>query len=115
VGDASTHGELSDLDLRTFRTHMDLLAEYHRRVGRRLQPTLGLDQYTQAAFRIARQLSDSGQLSLTQNAVADIAGTVEVLLHEGVLAASGRRLRFFHEAYFDYVFALQHLQAGRTR
>ena len=114
VGDASARGELGDLDLRTFRTRMDLLAEYHRRVDRRLRPTLGLDQYTQAVFRIARQLGDSGQLSLTQNAVADIAGTIEALLHEGVLAASGRRLRFFHEAYFDYVFALQHLQAGRT-
>lgn len=30
------------------------------------------------------------------------------------LAADGGRLRFFHEAYFDYVFALQHVQAGRT-
>jgi hypothetical protein len=114
VSDASARGELADLDLRSFRTRMDLLAEYHRRAERRLQPTLGLNQYVQAVFRIARQLSDSGQLSLTQNAVADIAGTVEVLLHEGVLAASRRRLRFFHEAYFDYVFALQHLQAGRT-
>jgi hypothetical protein len=114
VSDASARGELADLDLRTFRTRMNLLAEYHRRVDRRLQPTLGLSQYTQAVFRIARQLGDSGQRSLTQNAVADIAGTVDVLLHEGVLAASGRRLRFFHEAYFDYVFALQHLQAGRT-
>jgi hypothetical protein len=98
VSDASARGELADLDLRTFRTRMDLLAEYHRRVDRRLQPTLGLNQYTQAVFRIARQLGDSGQLSLTQNAVTDIAGTVDVLLHEGVLAASGRRLRFFHEA-----------------
>ena len=114
VSDASARGELADLDMRTFSTRMDLLAEYHRRVDRRLQPTLGLNQYTQAVFRIARQLADSGQLSLTQNAVADIAGTVDVLLHEGVLAASGRRLRFFHEAYFDYVFALHHLHAGRT-
>lgn len=114
VSDASARGELGDLDLRTFRTRMDLLAEYHRRVDRKLQPTLGLNQYTQAVFRIARQLGDSEQLSLTRNAVADIGATVDVLLHEGVLAASGRRLRFFHEAYFDYVFALQHLQAGRT-
>jgi hypothetical protein len=114
VSDASARGELAGLDLRSFRTRMDLLAEYHRRAERRLQPTLGLNQYAQAVFRIARQLSDSGRLSLTQNELADMAGTVEVLLHEGVLAASGRRLRFFHEAYFDYVFALQHLQAGRT-
>jgi len=47
--------------------------------------------------------------------VADIAGTVEVLLHEGVLAASGRRLRFLPRGPTShYVFALQHLQAGRT-
>jgi hypothetical protein len=114
VSDAGARSELADLDLRTFRTRMDLLAEYHRRVDRRLQPTLGVNKYTQAVFRIARQLAGSGQLSLAHNSVADIAGTVDVLLHEGVLTASGRRLRFFHETYFDYVFALQHLQAGRT-
>lgn len=60
-----------------------------RRGGDR-RPALGLNQYAQAVFHIARQLGDSGQLSLAQNAVADIAGTVDVLLHEGVLAA-GRR------------------------
>jgi hypothetical protein len=114
VDDASTRGELGDLDLRSLRTRMDLLAEYHRRVGRRLQPTLGLNEYARAVFHIARLLGDSGQLSLMWDALADIAGTVEVLIHEGVLAASGRRLRLFHEAYFDYVFALQHLQAGWT-
>jgi hypothetical protein len=44
VSDASARGELADLDLRSFRTRMDLLAEYHRRAERRLQPTLGLNQ-----------------------------------------------------------------------
>ena len=114
VEDARDRDELGSFDPVSLRTQQDLLAEYHLRLGRRLQPTLGIDGYANAVFRIARLLGDSGQLSAPSARLSDLSGTVDVLTHEGVLVAEGARLRFFHEAYLDHVFALQHVQSGRT-
>jgi len=114
VEDAQDHGQTEEFDLTSVRTRLDLLAEYDHRLRRRLQQTLGNDGYPTAVSRIARLLSDSGQLSLSRTAVADIPDTIDALLHEGVLAVEGTRLRFFHDEYFDYIFARQHIQLGRT-
>ncbi len=114
VQDAQLRGDLPAVDLAAIHAQQDLLAAYHRGRSRRLRQTLGGDGYAAAVFRIARMLSDAGRLSTSRTAVADTPDTIDALIHEGVLAADGERLRFFHEAYFDYVFALQHVQAGRT-
>jgi hypothetical protein len=110
-----SHGVLGEeFDLGSMRSRLDLLAEYDRRLGRRLRPTLGADGYVAAVSRIARFLSDSGGLSLPRSAVADIPDKIDALLHEGVLVADQSLLRFFHDEYFDFVFARQHIQAGGT-
>jgi hypothetical protein len=110
-----SHGVLGEeFDLGSMRSRLDLLAEYDRRLGRRLRPTLGADGYVAAVSRIARFLSDSGGLSLPRRAVADIPDKIDALLHEGVLVADQSLLRFFHDEYFDFIFARQHIQAGGT-
>jgi hypothetical protein len=114
VQDAQLRDELQAVDLAAVHAQLDLLTEYHRRRSRQLRQTLGADVYAGVVFRIARLLSGSGHLSIARTAVEDVPDTVDALMHEGVLATDGGRLRFFHEAYFDYVFALQHVQAGRT-
>lgn len=114
VQDAKQRDELQAVDLARLHAQLDLLVEYHRSRGRRLRQALGGDVYATVVFQIAQLISDSGHLSIASTAVADMPDRVDALVHEGVLAADGERLRFFHEAYFDYVFALQHVQAGRT-
>lgn len=112
VQDAKQHDEA--VNLARLHAQLDLLVEYHRSRGRRLRQALGGDVYATAVFHIARLVSNSGHVSIARTDVADMPDTVDALVYEGVLATDGEQLRFFHEAYFDYVFALQHVQAGRT-
>jgi hypothetical protein len=101
-------------DLSSVRDRIGLLVEYDRRVGLRLRSALGNDGYVTAVHNIARLLSESDRISLPRTAVTDIPDTVDALLHEGVLATDGYQLRFFHDEYFDFVFARQHIQNGST-
>jgi len=64
--------------------------------------------------RIAITLSESGMLSFARDALADIPDTIDALVHEGVLVEHAGRLRYFHDEYFNFVFARQHLLAGRA-
>jgi hypothetical protein len=114
VQDAQLRCDPLAVDLAAIHAQQDLLAAYHRGRSRRLRQTLGRDGYAAAVFRIARMLSEAGRLSTPRTAVVDTPDTIDALIHEGVLAGDAGRLRFFHEAYFDYVFALQHVQANRT-
>jgi len=114
VEDAKDGDQAEELDLARLRTRLDLLAEYDARLRRRFQRTLGHNGFTAVVTRIARSLSDSGRLSVSRAAVADAPDSIDALLHEGVLVAEGTRLRFFHEEYFDFIFARQHIQTGQT-
>jgi len=46
--------------------------------------------------------------------VGDTPDATDALVHEGVLVAGENRLRFFHQEFFDYVFAVQHVRNGQT-
>lgn len=97
-----------------FPTRLHLLREYDRLVGARLTSTLGANAYAQLTQRIAARMSGAGLLSIPSSALSDVPDGRLALLHEGILVESGHRVRFFHQAYFEFVFAQQQFAAGRT-
>lgn len=44
----------------------------------------------------------------------DLAGDADVLASEHVLVRDGQQLAFFHETFFDYVFARRWVGRGQT-
>lgn len=96
------------------RTRHELLAEYHTQMSARMRVALGPDVYPAAIMRVATAMSDTGTLSVPAVHFASSQDTLHALRHEGVLIEDKGRLRFFHEAMFDYASALALLSAGQT-
>ncbi|MET7391870.1 hypothetical protein ABZS66_00015 [Dactylosporangium sp. NPDC005572] len=88
--------------LASVRTRLDLLRAYDLHVAARVRRTLGPNVFTHTMFRLADEMSRRGTLSVPRSFMAADADTVDALVHEGVLVHEGPRLRFFHEALFDY-------------
>ena len=102
-------------DLDTVRTLTQLLAAFDDEMRRRLRQRLGTDNFTRGVAGFARQLSNRGVLSAPRLTVLDPGpDTLDALIREGVLVEEAGRVRFFHEEYFDYAFARQHVGAGGT-
>jgi hypothetical protein len=100
--------------LTAIRTRLQLLGEYHLLISRRTQAQLGPNGYASAALRIAREMSDSGTQSVGRGFMMTEPTTLDTLLHEGTLVEANGRIRFFHEAMFDYLAALALRTGGVT-
>jgi hypothetical protein len=99
-------------DYAGLHTRFDLLREFEK-VKRNAMRRRGLsDAYMPAVRQLAAHLSSHGRLWAPYGVLGELADTRDALLSEGVLVRDGRRLRFFHEAYFDYVFADAHVSGG---
>lgn len=99
-------------DYGALRTRFDLLHEFEKlkREAVRRKATSG--GYLPAVRQLAAHLSSHGRLWAPDGVLGEFADTRDALLSEGVLVQEGRRIRFFHEAYFDYVFADAHVSGG---
>ncbi|RKN41000.1 hypothetical protein D7223_24920 [Micromonospora endolithica] len=100
--------------LTALRTRLQLLREYHGLMAARMLPTLGPNVYAQATMRIAKEMSDKGTLSVGRAFMAAESDTLNALIHHGVIVDDHGRLRFFHEAMFDYLAALSLRATGQT-
>ena len=104
----------AQVDLGSFRRQLDLLREYDKRLGNRLTSALGADGFAKLTQKIAGQMSQEGLLSIPVGLLAQAPTGRDALLHHGVLVESGRRVRFFHQSYFEFVFAQHHFSMRRT-
>jgi len=100
--------------LTALHTRLQLLREYHVLMNARMLPTLGPNVYAAAALRVAKEMSDKGTQSVGRAIMAAEIDTLNALLHHGVMVDDNGRLRFFHEAMFDYLAALALRSTGAT-
>ena len=86
-------------------TTTELLAAKERR--RRSEAKVGdlVDQWAETLNTFAQRLSDSEQLSIDVDQLGDLQPTLSRLVSAGLVAIDGSRVSFFHERYFDFVFA----------
>ncbi|WP_170154276.1 ATP-binding protein [Actinoplanes italicus] len=106
--------ELERERLSAFRTKLDLVAEYHNDLARRLGRSPGGGDYAATAVRLARYLSNRGVLSAPESVLADVPMAVDLMVHHGVLIREGRRLRFIHETLLEFLIALGLRQLGTS-
>ena len=88
-----------------FQTPKDLFDRFwsyklkvmHRRVGpSRVEGVLG---------RIVKTMTERQALSVTAGLLDEYEDAVSVMVSENVLVRDGQRISFFHESFFDYIFA----------
>jgi hypothetical protein len=67
-------------------------------------------------FAVADAISQRQRLSVSLDVLDadDMGADAEVLISEQVLVKDGNQVAFFHEAFFDYVYARQWAASGRT-
>jgi len=100
--------------LTALHTRLQLLRQYHALMNARMLPTLGPNVYAAAILRVAKEMSDKGTQSIGRAFMAAENDTLNALLRHGVMVDDTGRLRFFHEAMFDYLAALALRSKGAT-
>lgn len=91
-----------------FTTAIDLFDAYweqkRRAVDKMISPQQ--EQWNEVIDRLCEEMNKQQTLSIEESIVIDdFEKTVQAMLTEHVLISDGRRIGFFHESFFDYVFA----------
>lgn len=93
-------------DARAFANVGDLYARYWDRKCRSVSTRTPNDaSWISAVEAIVTRMSDNRTLDVAEQALDEWRSVREAMLTENVLVKDGRRLRFFHESFFDYAFA----------
>ncbi|GAB4373058.1 MAG: hypothetical protein Kow00121_15910 [Elainellaceae cyanobacterium] len=105
------------IDTLSFTTAKDLLDQFWTYKQLRVKERLGRAvQWTQVVNLLCDRLSNEQiqGLSVSQIVVDDYADDARAMASEHVLAWEGKRIRFFHEAFFDYAFARSFTAHGQS-
>ena len=99
---------------RTYTTLQDLYAVYTEEVRLRIVGRVEELDWSRTVREMVRYMSDRQVLTVPVE-VLDPASPLDVgvLTSEGVVVRDGDALAFFHESYFDYLFARSFVAAGR--
>ena len=106
----------STIDTLNFETANDLFAQYWSSKQRNINQRLACPiQWTQVVDKLCDYMSRQQHqtLSAPESIVDEYFRDVEVMVSEHILVKENKRLRFFHESFFDYAFARRF--AGREK
>lgn len=97
-----------------YRTLQDLYEQFTAELRRNIEQQVGHLEWSAITGALVRFMSDHERLD-APDAVLDGASATEVaaLLSRGVLVDDGGRVGFFHETYFDFLFARAFVATGR--
>jgi hypothetical protein len=105
------------IDTLSFTIAKDLLDQFWKYKQLRVKERLGrVVQWTQVINLLCDRLSNEQiqGLSVSENIVDDYVDDAMAMAAEHVLAWEGKRIRFFHEAFFDYAFARSFAARGQN-
>jgi hypothetical protein len=85
----------------------ELYAEYLEYKINSIKEKLDKDfQWTKLIDKILHQAMENQSLFVTQNHfMDDFSGEIKALISEGILVREEKKIAFFHETFFDYLFA----------
>jgi hypothetical protein len=101
-------------DALNFETAKDLYDEFWKRKQALVRARLGRDlQWTQVMDVLCDYMSERQTLSAPEVILDEYAADASVMGSDHVLTWEGGRYSFFHESFFDYVFARRFAARGR--
>lgn len=97
-----------------YKTLQDLYDQYTTEMRTRVTDRVGPVEWQAVTASMVTYMSDNEQL-VAPSALLDgyEPGQLQALVSEAVLATDGNTYAFFHESYFDYLFARSFVGAGR--
>jgi hypothetical protein len=102
-------------DVRGLKTLNDLYGRFWDDKQIEIRQALGRDpKWTEVLDPIVDRMSEEPALEAPRQVVDSWKADVDAMLSSGVLVEEDGRLAFFHETFFDYVFARRFNGRGRT-
>ncbi len=97
----------------SFTTRTELFQELVKKKARDLLQNHNIGWSVQAPLAfMAKRMSDNQELSVPDHILGNFDGAKDLLASEGLIVVEQERLSFFHESFFDFVFAQNFAQSG---
>jgi len=98
--------EVSDTAAHTFASRDDLFLRLIERKSRRVRVDRRTPWDVLAPLsKLADWMSERQRLDAPSEILADFVGALDILSSEGLIVRSRHQINFFHESFFDYVYA----------
>lgn len=89
-----------------FASRNDLFARLLQKKGREIRTGRQLAWDLVAPLsKLAEWMSTQQKLDAPEDLLADFSGALDILTSEGLIVRSRRQINFFHESFFDYMYA----------
>ena len=97
----------------SFRTLQDLYAEYTRHVRRNLEKRSSGFPWSKLIETLVSNMNENEMLSAPEGILDCLSqAEIDVAVSESVITRNNDRVSFFHESYFDYLFARAFIGSG---
>lgn len=108
-------GEVGECELARLRSTRDLYRQFWQSRQRDVSNALGREpRWTEVLDALCDYMSENAVLHAPRELVDELQSDVDAMLSAAVLSEDGGRLSFFHETFFDYVFARRFFGRNRT-
>lgn len=98
--------EIYDVTQPLFTSPNDLFARLLEKKGRSIRVGRLLTwELIGPLAKLAEWMSEQQRLEAPEDTIAGFAGALDVLASEGLIVRSRRHINFFHESFFDYIYA----------
>ncbi|MGH3873108.1 MAG: hypothetical protein ACRDSR_16645 [Pseudonocardiaceae bacterium] len=103
----------SDSQRTTYRTLSDLYEQFTAEVHRDVERRIGQLDWRTISQTLVRYMSDHERLQAPAALLDSVSMSVAALHSHGILVNDGSGVGFFHETYFDFLFARTFVAEGR--
>lgn len=98
--------EIYDDSQPSFTSTNDLFAKLLEKKGRSVRSNRQLTwELISPLTKLAEWMSEQQRLEAPEDTIAGFAGALDVLASEGLIVRTRRHINFFHESFFDYIYA----------
>lgn len=99
-----------------FQTTAHLFDTYWRRKRQVIEERKSDARFMEVITAVTNAISDRQELAVSDTVLdaSNLAGDGDAFISEHVLVRDGKRIAFFHEAFFDYAFARQWSETAQT-
>lgn len=103
------HEENSEINLKNIETGIDLFDKYWKLKKHKINSDIDIENIVE---KISFAMYQNQSLSINEQEFLKFTSLVNTLISEGLLTRHNNQLSFFHETFFDYIFARKFISEG---
>lgn len=101
--------------LASFSTIQELYSElWLQKIINVINPEINLEQLKLVLYRIASKMFTEQRISVSRSVFEDNNKELVYLESERILKVEGKQIQFFHQSFYDYIFAKDFVETGHS-